>query len=85
MDAEVELPSFKSAAEVIRHNLLSVIRKLMKRIQDEGRAVTYKIRPERSYARVSMQPIQSWNLKKSAKIAAFQKRPETRLSGRHWL
>lgn len=31
------------------------------------------MRPKRGYVRVSKQPIKSWNLKKSAKLAAFEK------------
>ncbi len=80
VDIEATLPSFKNAAESIRRNLFSVIdhriegitpKKLMKQILEEVRAVMYTIRPGRSYARVSMQPIKSWNLKKSAKLKAF--------------
>jgi hypothetical protein len=83
VDVDVQLPSFKSAAETIRRHLLSVIdhqiegikpKKLMKQILTEVRAIMYPIRPGRSYPRVSKQPIQSWNLKKSAKIKAFQER-----------
>lgn len=81
VDSEVELPSFKNATEVIRRHLFSIVdrriegqnpRRLMKHILSEVRAVTYSIRPGRSYPRVSMQPIQSWNLKKSAKLRAFE-------------
>jgi hypothetical protein len=80
MDIEIELPSFKNAVESIRRHLFSVVdhkidgtkpKKLMKHILSEVRAVKYKIRPNRSYARVSKQPIKSWNLKKSAKLKAF--------------
>lgn len=76
-----ELPNFKNASEVIRRHLFAIIdrkitnqkpKALVKQILREVRAVTYKIRPNRSYPRVSMQPIKSWNLKKSAKIRAFQ-------------
>jgi IS4 transposase len=76
-----QLPNFKNAVESIRRNLFSVIdgkitglssKKLMKTLLEEIRSVMYRIRPGRSYARVSQQPIQSWNLKKSAKIKAFQ-------------
>ena len=83
IDPETELPSFKNAAESVRRNLLSIVdrritgiapRKLMKRLLTEVRALMYPIRPGRSHARVSRQPIQSWNLKKSAKIRAFEVR-----------
>jgi hypothetical protein len=40
--------------------------------------VMYPIRPGRSYPRVSMQPIQSWNLKKSAKLKAFAARQKNK-------
>lgn len=82
VDIESTLPSFKNAAESIRRHLFSVVdhritaiqpKKLMKQILSEVRAVMYPIRPGRSYARVSMQPIKSWNLKKSAKLKAFAK------------
>jgi Transposase DDE domain len=81
IDLSTCLPSFKSAAETIRRHLYSVIdcritetkpKKLIKQIMIEVEAIIYKIRPGRSYARVSKQPIQSWNLKKSAKIRAFE-------------
>ena len=78
-----ELPSFKNASEVVRRHLFSIIdsrineilpKKLMKRILKQVSRVRYKIRPNRSYPRVSMQPIQSWNLKKSVKLQAFAAR-----------
>ncbi|MBI2604766.1 MAG: hypothetical protein HYW49_01675 [Deltaproteobacteria bacterium] len=47
-------------------------KKLVRQIMQEVRAVMYPIRPGRSYPRVSKQPIKSWNLKKSAKIKAFE-------------
>ena len=81
MDPEVELPSFKNAVEVIARHLFTILDRnftgkkpkvMVNQILREVRAVKYKIRPNRSYPRVSMQPIQSWNLKKSAKIKAFQ-------------
>ncbi len=81
MDPEVEQPNFKNATEVIRRNLFAIIDRkitnqkpmdLVEQILRDVRAVKYKIRPGRSYPRVSMQPIRSWNLKKSAKIRAFQ-------------
>jgi hypothetical protein len=80
IDSKKELPSFKNASEVIRRHLFSIIderideippKKLMKRILKQVGRVRYRIRPGRSYPRVSMQPIQSWNLKKSAKLRAF--------------
>jgi len=80
MDPEQERPNFKNATEVVRRHLFSVVdhriagkspKKLLKQIIEQVAAKTYKIRPGRSYPRVSMQPIQSWNLKKSAKLRAF--------------
>ena len=80
---ERELPSFKNATESIRRNLFSIIdggiteitpKQLMRILLKEVRSVMYPVRPGRSYPRVSMQPIQSWNLKKSAKTKAFRKR-----------
>ena len=82
INVETTLPSFKNAAESIRRHLFSVVdhriegikpKKVMKQILREVRAVMYTIRPGRSYPRVSMQPIKSWNLKKSAKLKAFAK------------
>lgn len=82
INIETTLPSFKNAAESIRRHLFSVVdhrikgikpKKVMKQILNEVRAVMYTIRPGRSYPRVSMQPIKSWNLKKSAKLKAFAK------------
>jgi hypothetical protein len=81
VDTERELPNFKNAAEAIRRNLFSIVdgsitevkpKKLIKQLLEEIHSVMYRVRPGRSYARVSMQPIQSWNLKKSAKIKAFK-------------
>ncbi|MGK5088707.1 hypothetical protein WDW86_18840, partial [Bdellovibrionota bacterium FG-2] len=46
-------------------------KKFMKQLLAEVRALMYPIRPGRSYPRVSMQPIKSWHLKKSAKLRAF--------------
>jgi hypothetical protein len=83
LDPEVELPNFKNATEVVRRHLFTIIderitgqksKSVVKQILKEVRAVMYKVRPNRSYARVSMQPIQSWNLKKSAKLKAFAER-----------
>ena len=77
MDPEVEQPNFKNATEVIRRHLFAIIdrkitnqkpKALANQILSEVRAIKYKIRPNRSYPRVSMQPIKPWNLKKSAKI-----------------
>lgn len=81
MNPEETRPNFKNATEVVRRHLFSNIdhkivglgpKKLLRQIIEEVAAVTYTIRPGRSYPRVSMQPIQSWNLKKSAKLRAFQ-------------
>jgi hypothetical protein len=86
VDADVELPNFKNASESVRRHLFAVIdrriegvkpKKLMKQILSEVRSVMYPIRPGRSYPRVSMQPIQSWNLKKSAKLRAFVTQQKT--------
>lgn len=83
LDPEVELPNFKNATEVVRRHLFAIVdhriertkpKAVMKQILKEVRAVMYRIRPGRSYPRVSMQPIQSWNLKKSAKHRAFAER-----------
>jgi len=83
LDPEVELPNFKNATEVVRRHLFTIIdqritgqkpKSVVKQIIKEVRAVMYKIRPNRSHARVSMQPIKSWNLKKSAKLKAFAER-----------
>lgn len=83
LDPELELPNFKNATEVVRRHLFAVIdqriekkkpKKIVKQILKEVRAVMYKVRPGRSHPRVSMQPIQSWNLKKSAKIKTFMER-----------
>ena len=79
IDVREQLPSFKNAAESIRRHLFAIVdhriegkrREIVAAILAEVRHVMYRIRPGRSYARVSMQPIKSWNLKKSAKIAAF--------------
>jgi hypothetical protein len=82
VNVEVELPSFKNAAESVRRHLFSIVdhriegykpKQVMKQILSEVRAVMYPIRPGRSYPRVSLQPIKSWNLKKSAKLKAFVK------------
>ena len=83
LDPEVELPSFKNATEVVRRHLFSIVdqkitkakpKAIVKQILREVRAVMYTIRPNRSYPRVSMQPIQGWNLKRSAKLKAFKER-----------
>lgn len=79
---EEELPSFKNAIEAVRRHLFAVIdvkierltsTQLMATLLEEVRTVMYPIRPGRSYPRVSMQPIQSWNLKKSAKLRVWAK------------
>jgi Transposase DDE domain len=79
IDTETELPGFKNAAECVRRHLFSVVdhkiegikpKKLVKIILAEVRSILYPVRPNRSYPRVSMQPIKSWNLKKSAKLRA---------------
>lgn len=81
LDPEVELPSFKNATEVVKRHLFSILdqklhrknpKATVKQILKEVRFVMYKVRPNRSYPRVSMQPIKSWNLKKSAKLRAFR-------------
>lgn len=80
VDIKATLPSFKNAAESVRRHLFFVVdrrihgikpKKVMRQILAEVRAIMYPIRPGRSYPRVSMQPIKSWNLKKSAKLKAF--------------
>lgn len=81
LDPEIELPSFKNATEVVRRHLFSIIdqrierkkpKAVVKQILKEVRAVMYRIRPNRSHARVSMQPIKKWNLKKSTKSRGFE-------------
>jgi hypothetical protein len=83
LDPEADLPNFKNATEVVRSHLFSIVdqsitkkdpHKVVQEILDGVRALLYKIRPGRSYPRVSMQPIKSWNLKKSAKLKAFRER-----------
>lgn len=83
LDPEVEQPNFKNANEVVRRHLFDIIDKritgakskaVVKEILKEVGAIMYKVRPGRSYPRVSMQPIKIWNLKKSAKLRAFQER-----------
>lgn len=79
LNIDEELPSFKNAMETIRRHLFSVIdariegkrpEEVIQCVMAEVRFVRYRIRPGRSFPRVSMQPIQSWNLKKSAKLRA---------------
>lgn len=81
VDTGVELPNFKNAVECIRRHLFSVIdheirgvkpKRLLKMILEEVSAIMYPIRPGRRYARVSMQPIKKWNLKKAKKIREFE-------------
>jgi hypothetical protein len=83
MNPEETRPNFKNATEVVRRHLFSIVdhrivglspKKLLRQMMEEVAAITYTIRPGRSYPRVSMQPIQSWNLKKSAKLTAFDQR-----------
>lgn len=83
LNPNIDLPNFKNATQVLNRHLLSVIdgritgvtsKQLTIHILHEVRSVMYKVRPGRSYPRVSMQPIQPWNLKKSAKLNAFRDR-----------
>jgi hypothetical protein len=73
MDIEEKLPNFKNAVEVVRAHLFAIIdgkitnqspKQTRLDILERIRAVQYKIRPNRSYPRLSKQPIKSWNLKK---------------------
>jgi len=89
VDAEITLPSFKNAVQSVRRHLFSVVdhriegvrpKKVMVLILAEVRAVMYPIRPDRSYPRVSKQPIKSWNLKKSAKLRAFSEQQKSGLT-----
>lgn len=81
LDPEQTLPNFKNATEVIRRNLFNIIdhkiygkrpKAIARQILVEVADVLYQVRPNRSFPRVSMQPIKKWNLKKSAKISEFE-------------
>ena len=80
MDPAIEQPNFKNATEVVKQHLHAIIvgksskqkpSEVRNQILREVRAVKYKIRPNRSHPRVSMQPIKGWNLKRSAKLKTF--------------
>jgi hypothetical protein len=81
LNLEEVLPNFKNATEVIRRNLFNIVdhkicgkkpKTITRQILKEVADVLYKIRPNRSFPRVSMQPIKKWNLKKSTKIREFE-------------
>lgn len=83
MDPAIEQPNFKNAVEVIKRHLQKIIDQkstkqkppeVVNQILREVLAVKYKIRPNRSHPRVSKQPIQGWNLKRSAKLKTFFER-----------
>ena len=80
MDPTIEQPNFKNATEVVKRHLQKIIdqksskqkpSEVRNQILREVRAVKYKIRPNRSHPRVSTQPIQGWNLKRSTKLKTF--------------
>lgn len=87
LDPKVEVPSFKNATEVVRAHLSAIIdhrirglapKKLVEAMLREVAHIKHRKQPGRSYyPRVSRQPIESWNLKKSAKIRNFEERKNT--------
>jgi hypothetical protein len=88
LESDMELPRMKNAVNVIKRYLFAILdhqimgqssKVITQQILEEVRAVRYKKRPDRSYPRVSKQPIRPWNLKKSAKIRAFQQQQKRRL------
>lgn len=81
LDPKIEVPSFKNATEVVRAHLSAIVdhrirgltpKKLVEAMLREVARIKHRKQPGRSYPRVSRQPIQSWNLKKSAKIRNFE-------------
>lgn len=71
-------PSFTNAVQAVRDYLSGLVEGTRRRRERSARelldavaAVTLRRQPGRSCPRVSKQPIQSWNLKKSKKLAAF--------------
>ena len=88
IDPKIELPNFKNVTEVIRRNIFAIIdrkitnqrpRELADQILRDVRAVKYKVRPGRSYQRVSIQPIKSWGLKSQQIFVLFISRKELNL------
>lgn len=82
-DRRVSAPSFKAVVHVVRRyfSAIAAIERLTKRkahelaqkIIEEATLILYKIRPGRSYPRVSKQPIKVHNLCKRRKLDAYNK------------
>jgi len=82
MNPRKTVPNFKNATEVVRRHLFDAIDRritgrraklLAKRMIEQTARVIWKKQPDRSYPRVSMQPIKVWNLAKEKKLADFAK------------
>ena len=89
LNPEVKLPSFKNAVESVRRHLFSIIdnkieglrpQEVMEQMMAEVERIMYPLRPGRSHPRVSKQPIKPWNLKKSAKIKAYNAQKKLKIS-----
>lgn len=84
MDPEIEEPSFKNAARVVRRHFFTAIssKKLSKpkaldlaaQMIEEVFRILWKKQPGRSHPRVSKQPIKCWNLAKNKKIKEFNEK-----------
>jgi len=83
LNAKYVVPSFKNAVEVVRRHLFHAIdnkitgtkaRVLAKKLILQTGRVLWAKQPGRSYPRVSMQPIKSWNLAKIKKLEEFKNR-----------
>lgn len=78
---ETVIPSFTNATQVVRDLLVPMLegspprrRLTAENMIREVGAVLLRRQSGRSYPRVSKQPIQSWNLKKSKKLREFRKK-----------
>jgi hypothetical protein len=80
LDRERAVPNFKAAIQVVRRHLITIVgtkklttkevKILAEQMVDEASRILWRKQPGRSFPRVSMQPIKSWNLCKNRKLAA---------------
>lgn len=82
LDRSKIVPNFKAAMAVVFRHLHSVVgtvdlapaktRELATQIVEEAGRILWRKQPGRSYPRVSMQPIKTWNLCKNRKLKEFK-------------
>lgn len=82
LDRTKIIPNFKAAMAVVFRNLHSVVgtgeltqrqsRQIAHQMIEDAGKILWRKQPGRSYPRVSMQPIQKWNLCKNRKLKEFK-------------